>query len=290
MREKVIYGLLLVAAIVAVSDASAQKYPERRVARDANKLYGKGEFEAAATEYRRALEANPELEDARFNLAGSLFKQGKAQEATRIYAGFAADSTAAAPKVADANFNLGNVMLAGKKIEDAIEFYKQALRLNPGDQQAKYNLAYAQKLLEQQQDDQDQDKDQDQDQDQNQDKDQDQNENDQQDQNEDQQDENDDQDDQQDDQDENGDEQDENGDEGEDEQDENGDEGEDEKDDQQDGDGESESDPDGKPVEAGIDRHDAEQMLEAIQDEEDKTREKMNAKEVQTVGRSGKNW
>jgi hypothetical protein len=40
----------------------------------------------------------------------------------------------------------------------------------------------------------------------------------------------------------------------------------------------------------GIDPHDAEQMLEAIQGEEDKTREKMNAKEVQGMARSGKNW
>lgn len=273
MWRKLIFGTLLAAALFAAADAAAQKYPERRMARDGNRLFKKGDFEGAETEYRRALESNPDFGEARFNLAGPLFKQQKADEAARIYAAFATDSTAAPIVVADANYNLGNVMLAGQKIQEAIDSYKQALRINPEDQQAKFNLAYAQKLLQQQQDNQDnQDQNQDQD---NQD-------------NQDNQDQNQDKDNGQDDQDNNGDQNRDNrnqdNDDGKDDQNQDNKDNRDDKQDQGD-----KPSPSGNN-EAGIDPQDAQQMLEAIQDEEDKTREKINAKEVPTVGRSGKNW
>jgi tetratricopeptide (TPR) repeat protein len=256
MIKRLIFSLL---TVLTVAGASAQKYPERGIARDANRLYEKGDFEHAEVEYRRALEANPELEDARFNLAGALFKQQKADEAAKIYATFAADSLSAAPLVSEANFNLGNVMLSGQKIDEAIELYKQALRLNPTDQQAKFNLSYAQAMKQQQenqqqnQDQQDKNKD-------NQDNESNQNQDDQQGQGE----------------------QDQNGD-----QNENGDQEQNQDRQQDQGD---KPQPNGGKQQVGIDPHDAEQMLEAIQGEEDKTREKMNAKEVQGVAKSGKNW
>lgn len=256
MKRVVIYGFAVVAAVFAAADVSAQKYPERRMARDGNRLYEKGDFEGAEKKYRHALEQNPDLEDARFNLAGALFKQESVEAAAKIYMGFASDSTVTGERVADANYNLGNVMLAGQKIDDAIELYKQALRLNSGDMQAKYNLAYARKMKREQEENQNEKQDQD-NQDQNQDENQDQNQN--KDQN--NQDQNQDQD--------------------------KGDDREDKGDRSDQGD---RPEPQGGESEASISPQEAEQILEAIQDEEDKTREKVNAKEVQAVGRSGKNW
>jgi tetratricopeptide (TPR) repeat protein len=262
MMRTSLLTLLTLLAIFATADVSAQKYPERRIARDANRLYEKGDFEHAEVEYRRALEVNPELEDARFNLAGALFKQQKGEEAAKIYADFAADSLSAAPRVSEANYNLGNVMLGGQKIDDAIELYKQALRLNPTDGQAKFNLAYAQKM-KQEQENQDQNQQQDKDnQEQNQD-------------NKDQDDQND------------------NGNQNQDNRQGQGDQDRQNQDGQGGQDKQDQGDkprPSGGEQQAGIDRHDAEQMLQAIQGEEDKTREKMNAKEVKGVAPSGKNW
>jgi tetratricopeptide (TPR) repeat protein len=264
MRKILIYTLTAIVAIAVTGEVSAQKYPERGIARDGNRLYEKGDFSSAEVEYRRALEVNPELSDARFNLAGALFKQQKAEEAAKIYAQFAADSLSAAPLVSEANYNLGNVMLSGQKIDDAIALYKQALRLNPGDEQAKYNLAYAQAMKQEQenQDKNEQNKDQNKE-GQNQDQD---NKENQGNQNQDKK-------------------------EGQDDQKDNGDQ------DQQNQDGQDKPadqgdkpQPSGGEQQVGIDPHDAQQMLEAIQGEEDKTREKMNAKEVKGVAPSGKNW
>jgi tetratricopeptide (TPR) repeat protein len=264
MINRLIYTLLVIATAFASGEVSAQKYPERRVAREGNRLYEEGDYGRSEVEYRRALEANPELGDANFNLAGALFKQQKYEEAARIYADFAQDSTATAQHLAEANYNLGNVMLAGQKTDEAIELYKQALRLNPSDQQAKYNLAYAKKMKrEQQQQQQQQNQDQNQD---NQERENNQNQN------------NDNSQNQQDKQ------------EGQDNQEQKEDQ------DQQNNEGDKPQPDNGeKPQpsgeqEASITPHEAEQMLEAIQGEEDKTREKVNAKEVKGVARSGKNW
>jgi tetratricopeptide (TPR) repeat protein len=66
--------------------------------------------------------------------------------------------------------NLGNFTLNQKKYSEAVEAYKNSLRLNPKDMETKSNLAYAQKMLKDQQDkqnkqNQDQNKDQNKDQD-----------------------------------------------------------------------------------------------------------------------------
>ena len=73
---------------------------------------------------------------------------------------------------ADAWHNLGNFHLSGKQYAPSIEAYKNALRIRPGDMETKTNLAYAQKMLQDQQQDKQQDRQQDQDQDKNQDQDQ----------------------------------------------------------------------------------------------------------------------
>lgn len=258
--------------VLTAAEAVAQKYPERRETRFGTKAYVAGDFAGAEARYRSALEFNPELDEARFNLGNALWKQEKGEEAAGIFMEMAADSLAAPDLLAAANFNSGNVMLAGQKIEEAIEFYKQSLRVDPTDMQAKYNLAYARKLLQNQQNQQNQDQNQDQ-QDQNQDR---------QNDREDQGDGNDDR------------KQDEN--EGDNNEEQNDGGNDDQNQDRQDGrdesrDGDEPPKPEGSGRhEATIDPHDAEQMLEAMQDEEDKTREKMNAKEVPAVGRSGKNW
>ena len=53
----------------------------------------------------------------------------------------AADSLRADGERAEAFYNLGNAQFKQQKYKEALESYKQSLRLNPADQQAKYNYA-----------------------------------------------------------------------------------------------------------------------------------------------------
>jgi len=48
-------------------------------------------------------------------------------------------------------YNLGNSLLKANKLKESIDAYKGSLRLDPKNPEAKYNLAYAQDLLRQQQ-------------------------------------------------------------------------------------------------------------------------------------------
>ena len=117
-----------------------------------NELYKKQEFEKAATEYQKTLK-NKEAatkEPARFNLANALFRGKKPEDAIKQFEYVGA-------KAKDRNLsafayhNAGNVMAGQKKWQEAINYYKASLKKNPSSADTKYNLAYAQKKLKEQQ-------------------------------------------------------------------------------------------------------------------------------------------
>ena len=173
MSQKFYITLLLACASIT---ASAQK-TDRDYLRSGNKLYNDSLFIKAEVDYRKALEINPKSTDAMFNLANALLMQQKAQEAMEQYESVAKiekDKN----KLAQIYHNMGVVLQAGKQYAPCIEAYKESLRNNPKDDETRYNLALAQKLLkDQQQDQQNQDQQQNQQdkkEDQNQDKQQDQ--------------------------------------------------------------------------------------------------------------------
>ena len=131
--------------------------------RSGNKLYNDSVFVKAEVDYRKALEKNPQSTDAMFNLANSLLMQQKAKEAMEMY-----QSTAKIEKdkgkLAQIYHNMGVILQSSKQYPQCIEAYKESLRNNPKDDETRYNLALAQKLLKDQQQNQDQNQDKNQDQ------------------------------------------------------------------------------------------------------------------------------
>jgi len=123
---------------------------DRSLVREGNSLYKQDKFADAETNYRKALEKNKEMNQGAFNLGDALYKQGRYDEAAEQYRNWAAKETDPSAK-AQALHNLGNSLLKGKKIPESISAYKEALKLHPDDLDTKYNLEYAQALLQQQQ-------------------------------------------------------------------------------------------------------------------------------------------
>lgn len=131
----------------ATLDLSAQT--EKMLADRGNQMYKDGQFSEAELNYRRSLreEEETDLDAAIYNLGNTLYEQKRYEEAVTQFNGVVS-------KVRDrgirnkAYHNLGNIYLEQKNYEEAIEMYKEALRLNPNDQDARYNLAYAKKQLE----------------------------------------------------------------------------------------------------------------------------------------------
>lgn len=120
--------------------------------RKGNKLYKEGKFSESEIEYRKALEKNQKSAKGTYNLGSSLYRQENYEESARHFMEAAQRLNAkdAAGRSA-AMHNLGNSLLKGGKLQESIEAYKQALRLNPNDEDTRYNLAYAMKQLQQQQ-------------------------------------------------------------------------------------------------------------------------------------------
>jgi Ca-activated chloride channel family protein len=170
------YLFILIPLILLQFAVSGQN--ERKYVRQGNRYYMNGlrdttkidsvAFSKAETEYRKALDKKPDDLKWNFNLNNSLYKQKKLNDAATGYEQIARQLIDPKEK-SGALHNLGNARLFQQQIDEAIDTYKKALRINPGDMETKYNLAYAQQLKKQQQQknqDKNKDKDKDKDKDQ----------------------------------------------------------------------------------------------------------------------------
>ena len=150
MKKFYILSTLLLAG---AAHGLAQEKTDRDYLRSGNKLYNDSLFIKAEVDYRKALELNPKSTDAMFNLANALLMQQKAQEAMEQYESVSKIEKDK-EKLAQIYHNMGVILQSGKQYPQCIEAYKESLRNNPKDDETRYNLALAQKLLKDQQQDQ----------------------------------------------------------------------------------------------------------------------------------------
>ena len=127
---------------------------ERKVIRQGVRAYQDGDYSEAEVHFRKAGDMNQESFEAEFNTGAALYGQEKYEETVKQYETLV-DQTEDLESMAHIYHNMGNSLLEAQKYKESIEAYKNSLKLNPGDQDTKYNLAYAkQKLQEQQQQEQ----------------------------------------------------------------------------------------------------------------------------------------
>ena len=142
------YLCLLVLAIFSAT-AFAQK-AERDHIRKGNRYFKDSVYVDAEVSYRKALEVNPKSTIAMFNLGNTLLWQNKLQEAMDQYVS-AAHIEKDKGRKAQIFHNIGIIFHSQKEYAKAIEAYKESLRNNPKDDETRYNLALAQKMLKDQQ-------------------------------------------------------------------------------------------------------------------------------------------
>lgn len=117
--------------------------------RSGDHLYEDGRYNEAETQYRKALEADPEARTA-YNLGNSIFLQDRIPEAIAEYEKVILSSDN--PEVRQrAFYNLGNAHFQNNAFGESIKAYKEALKINPEDMDAKKNLMLAMRMLQQQQ-------------------------------------------------------------------------------------------------------------------------------------------
>ena len=138
--------------------ATAQTANQRKNTRQGNKAYRHESYEDAETAYRKALDTDSTYFKALYNLGNTQYRQQRYDDAARTFSKALQSPDLTVSKQEKAHYNRGNSHLqAGMQdrangmqhFQQAVEDYKQALLLNPKNDEARYNLSYAQKLLAQ---------------------------------------------------------------------------------------------------------------------------------------------
>jgi tetratricopeptide (TPR) repeat protein len=105
-------------------------------------LYNEQKFADAEVNFKKGNEKSPDNFEAKFNLGDAYYKQQRYDEAMKSYQTAFVDAKNDLDK-SKIYYNVGNSLLKSQKVKESIGAYKEALKLNPDDQQAKYNLSYA---------------------------------------------------------------------------------------------------------------------------------------------------
>lgn len=252
---------------------------ETRIQQAENFIYnGNQAFDAlngveAEKNYRRAVATGTKTDIARYNMGATLQQDNYVDEALRAYAEVT-KTTKDRPNKHRTFHNIGNALMQAKDYKGAVEAYKNALRNNPSDDETRYNYALAKKMLEDENQNQDQQQDQEDKQD---------NQDQQNDQNQDKKDK---------DKEQEGENQDENKDQSGEEGDNEKDEKESDKNDPQDQQGDNEKEqqqPQAHPEQ--LSPQQVQNLLEAMNNEEKKVQDKVNAKKAKAVGtKNKKDW
>lgn len=177
MKHISLYIIAIITTMMTIAPASAHadeakgnkvesNRNERNAIRKGNKLFEEKRYAEAEVEYKRALQHNPQSDVANYNLALSYIRQGGSSDpndsksplnqADQILRNVV--KTADKGLASRAYYNLGNLAFNKQNYQESVNMYKDALRRNPDDDQARENLRLAQKKLEEQQQNQDQNK------------------------------------------------------------------------------------------------------------------------------------
>jgi tetratricopeptide (TPR) repeat protein len=165
MRAIVKY-LAIVVMLFVCGEVSAQQMKERGLVRRGNREFKREQFEKSVDSYQRALQHDSTCFEAKYDLASALYRTERYDKAEKTLLSIVSDSTRTEKERGEVAYNLGNTQFAQQKYKEALSSYRQAMRCNPNDEDAKFNYAFTKRLI-QQQEQQQQQQNQDQNQDQN---------------------------------------------------------------------------------------------------------------------------
>lgn len=164
MKQFVFLIFYLVGNLAIAQEDAAVDAQEKALRESTNLTYEGNQdlttnkFIEAEVEYRKAISKSDQNAIAPYNLGNAYYNNATYSEAFGRFKQ-AGEKASAKPDKHMAYHNMGNVFMKRKEYEKAVEAYKQALRNNPKDEETRYNLALAKEMLKKDQQNQDQNKD-----------------------------------------------------------------------------------------------------------------------------------
>jgi len=137
---------LYIMALIFSCVVSAQKKQYDRDLPKGNEAFGKKDYSEAEADYRISHSRHPEIAAPAYNLGNAIYRQKQVAESKSAYLS-ALEKAKTHDEKHRAYHNLGNVFMTEKNYSAAVDAYKNALRNNPADEQTRYNYALAKKML-----------------------------------------------------------------------------------------------------------------------------------------------
>jgi tetratricopeptide (TPR) repeat protein len=148
MKQIITYIFLLIAGFVFAQEEDNKKEQAKTTKKandlinEANDLASNDNFVLAEMEYRKAISTKPTSVAGTYNLGHSYYEKGNYDEA--LFRNQQATKNATDKQEKHRAFhNIGNILMQNKKCKEAVEAFKNALRNDPTDDETRYNLALA---------------------------------------------------------------------------------------------------------------------------------------------------
>ena len=148
MNSKRFLVSIIFIATAFISTSIAQS--KRSLVNDGVDEYNLKKYNDAEVKFKKGLEKDPKMFEGHFNLGDTYYKEGRYDEALQAYKN-SLEFTKDKENQAKVYHNIGNALLKSKKYKESVGAYANSLKLNPKDNDTKYNLSYALNMLKQNQ-------------------------------------------------------------------------------------------------------------------------------------------
>ncbi len=141
MTGRLPFLIIILSALVLAGSVNSNR------AREANRAYLDRDYERAEQLYRQILERSPESPQILFNLGNALAYQGRFEESVEVFQQFRelvdnpADQSAA-------EYNLGFLYGVDGNLRESLRYFKDAIILNPMDEDALFNYELIRRRLQ----------------------------------------------------------------------------------------------------------------------------------------------
>ena len=136
---------------LSISSLAVFSQSANRLTKEGNQLYNEKKYNDAEVKYRKSIAVEKDNKAAQYNLGNAFYQEKNFESATKQYEQVLQRKDLSQEQKANAFHNMGNSLLQEKKYEESIKAFKESLKLDPKDNDTRYNLAYAQSMLQKQQ-------------------------------------------------------------------------------------------------------------------------------------------